>query len=314
MRALIIGATGFVGRRLAPALIERGLDVVCAVREAEGEAAASLRSQGCEIRSADLTLPQTLAPAVAEAEVVYYLAHLMGDDVDESLIAAEEAAAHGLASAATAAGVNRIIYLGGLGDPSASVHLRARHRTAEVLRAEGPPLTYFRAAMVVGAESGSYVLLKSLVERLPAMISPEWLQNRTQPIGVDAVVEYLAEAPFVAAARGREIQLGGPEVMSYADMLDGMARALGEDAPRRLPTPRGISAEAAGNFAGAVTRGDPEVAEHLTAGLDTDTVVEDPSGMELFDIEPEPYRLALARAVEDEIRAEEDAELAGEPR
>ncbi|HEX2129157.1 MAG TPA: hypothetical protein VHF58_08060, partial [Solirubrobacterales bacterium] len=100
-----------------------------------------------------------------------------------------------------------------------------------------------------------------------------------------------------------EIQLGGPEVMTYSQMLEGMARALGKKVPWRLPTPVGISAEAVANVAGAVTRGDPQIAEHLTAGLDTDTVVEDRSGMELFDIEPETYALALARAIEDEAQA-----------
>jgi uncharacterized protein YbjT (DUF2867 family) len=303
---LIIGATGFVGRKLALELVERGDPVACMVRDPSGERARELRAHGCELRRADLTDRGSLEPALAGIDVVYYLAHLMGTEPDD-LVSAEEEAARSLARAAKRTGVERVIYLGGLGDPSVSEHLRARHRTAEILRAEGPPLTYFRAAMVVGDESDSYVLLKSLVERLGAMLSPEWLENRTQPIGVDAVVDYLVEAPF-ADQEGRVIEIGGPDVLTYSDMLEGMAEALGERVPWRLPTPRGVPAESVGKTAAALTRGNPAVAENITAGLVTDTVVEDPSGMELFDVQPEPYRVALARAVEDEIRAEEAAE------
>ena len=164
--------------------------------------------------------------------------------------------------------------------------------------------------MVVGSESESYVLLKSLVERVPAMVHPEWLENLTQPIGVQDVVEYLAAAPFVEAARDREIQIGGPDVMTYSEMVAGMAAALGRDVPRRLPTPRGIESKAVGTAAGSITRGDRRVAAHITAGLATDTVVTDASGAALFDIRPESYRLTLARAVEDEARAEERDEAA----
>jgi uncharacterized protein YbjT (DUF2867 family) len=302
---LILGSTGFIGRRLARRLIERGDFVACATRDLEGPRARGLGELGCELRSADLSDPETLAGAVRDIEVVYYLAHLMSGNGDDDLVANEEAAATGLAVAARTAGVERVIYLGGLGDPSVSEHLRARHRTAEVLGEAGPPLTYFRAAMVVGAESESYVLLRSIVERLPALIWPEWLENRTQPIGVDAVVEYLAEAPRLPETAGREIQLGGPEVMTYGEMLEGLAELLGVEMPTRLPTPRGLSAESVGNVSAVITRGDPEVAEMLTAGLATDTDVDDPSGMKLFEIEPEAYRLALAHAVEETAQEEE---------
>jgi uncharacterized protein YbjT (DUF2867 family) len=279
------------------------------VRDASADQAQELHEHGCELRRADLTDPGSLEPALAGIDVVYYLAHLMGADA-EDLVTAEEDAARSLAVAARRSGVKRVIYLGGLGDPSASEHLRARHRTGEILGAEGPPLTYFRAAMVVGGDSDSYLLLKSVVERLGAMFSPEWLENRTQPIGVDAVVDYLADAPF-ADDKGRVIEIGGPDVMSYSDMIEGMAEALGERVPWRLPTPRGVAATAVGKTAAAVTRGDPAVAENITAGLATDTVVQDPTGMGLFDVQPEPYRLVLARAIEEEIRANEAEKAAG---
>lgn len=309
MRILIVGATGFIGRRLARELHKRGLAVAAMVRDPRASKAQELERLGCALRQADLADATSLERVLEGIDLVYYLAHLMAGE-EEDLVVAEAEAAAAFADAASRARVRQIVYLGGLGDPEASEHLRARHATALALRRHGPPLTYFRAAMVVGAESGSYELLKSLVEQLPAMISPEWLENRTQPIGVDDVVAYLAETPFLAEAHGREIQIGGPEVMTYSEMLDGMARSLGEQGPRRLPTPRGISSEAVGNVAGAITRGDPLVAEHLTAGLATDTTVEDPSAMELFDIEPEPYHLLLSRAIEDQALTEAGAERA----
>ena len=314
MRALIIGSTGFVGQRLARELRKRDHAVAAMVRDPETPAAQELLSLGCELRPADLADAASLEPALQDVDVVYYLAHLMADSDEDDLIRAEADAATALAKAAGRTGVERIIYLGGLGDADASEHLSARHATALALKDAGPPLTYFRAAMVVGAESGSYELLKSLVERLPAMVSPDWLENRTQPIGVGDVVQYLADAASIPATRGREIQIGGPEVMTYTGMLEGMASILGERVPVRIPTPRGISAKAAGNVAGAVSRGDAGVAEHITAGLATDTTVEDSSGMELFEVDPEPYHLALARAIEDEARAEEDDQLAARSR
>ncbi len=304
MHALLIGATGFVGLRLARELLDRGHEVVAATRHPGSAPARELEAAGAEIVRASLADPRTLAPALERVQVVYYLAHLMSGD-GEDLVADETEAARGLGETARAAGAEQVVYLGGLGDPEASEHLRARHATAIALAESGPPLTYLRAAMVVGHGSASYELLKALVDRLPAMIAPEWLENRTQPIGIRDVVDYLADTPDVDAARSREIQVGGPEVMTYSGMLDGMARALGKRVPRRIPTPAGISAEAVGNVAGAVTRGDPEVAEHLTAGLATDTVVEDPSGMALYDIDPETYELSLARAIEDDAQAAE---------
>ena len=124
-------------------------------------------------------------------------------------------------------GVDRVVYLGGLGDEATSKHLRSRHRTAQTLAAEGPALTYFRAAMVVGAESESYRTLRYLVQRLPVMIAPAWLKTATQPIAIDDVVAYLCAAPDVPASAAREIQIGGPDVLSYGAMLDRMAAVMG---------------------------------------------------------------------------------------
>jgi uncharacterized protein YbjT (DUF2867 family) len=231
-------------------------------------------------------------------EAAYYLVHAMagGGDFAER----ERAGALNFARMAKDEGVERVIYLGGLGDESKSKHLRSRHQTARVLAAEGPPLTYFRAAMVVGAGSESYRTLRYLVGRLPVMIAPSWLRIATQPIGIDATIEYLRRAPEVPESEGREIQIGGPDVLSYAEMLDRMALAMEMRPRRKLPVPF-ITPWLSALWLGLVTPVDTKVARPLVEGLTTETVVTDPSGAEPFGISPESFDEALRRALAEEV-------------
>ena len=223
-----------------------------------------------------------------------------GDITDaESLAERERAGALNFARMAGREGVGRVVYLGGLGEQSASEHLRSRHETARVLAAEGPPLTYFRAAMVVGAGSESYRTLRYLVGRLPVMIAPSWLRTPTQPIGIDAAVEYLRRAPEVPESAGREVQIGGPDILSYGDMLDRMAIAMGKRPRRKLPVPF-ITPSLSSLWLGLVTPVDTNVARPLVEGLTTKTVVTDPSGAEPFGISPESFDEALRRAWAEE--------------
>jgi uncharacterized protein YbjT (DUF2867 family) len=195
--------------------------------------------------------------------------------------------------------VGRVVYLGGLGDRPQSKHLRSRHRTAEMLSELGPPLTYFRAGMVVGAESESYRTLKYLVQRLPAMIGPAWLGTPTQPIAVDDVIAYLTGAPDVPESGGREIQVGGPDVLSYGEMLDLMADALGVRRRPRVPVPL-LTPWLSSLWIGLVTPVDTGVARPLIEGLSTATVVTDGTGAALFDVEPLPFMEALRRALAED--------------
>ena len=213
----------------------------------------------------------------------------------------ERVGAENFARMAKREGVKRIIYLGGLGDETKSAHLRSRHQTALVLAAEGPPLTYFRAAMVVGAGSESYRTLRYLVGRLPVMIAPSWLRTATQPIGVEATVEYLRRAPRVPESEGREVQIGGPDVVSYSEMMDRMALALGKRPRRKLPVPF-ITPSLSALWLGLVTPVDVTVARPLVEGLSTATVVTDPAGAEPFGIVAASFDEVLRRAL-----AEEDA-------
>ena len=294
-RILIAGATGFVGGRLAAALAEAGETVRCLVRDRSR--AAELEAAGHELQVGDVSEAASLVGAGRDIGVAYYLVHAMGGGTGYA--ERERLAAGNFARMARAEGVERVVYLGGLGEEGASEHLRSRHETARVLAAEGPPLTYFRAAMVVGAGSESYRTLRYLVGRLPVMVAPGWLRTPTQPIGIDAVVEYLRRAPMVPESRGREVQIGGPDVLSYAGMLDRMAIAMGKRPRRKLPVPL-LTPRLSSLWLGLVTPVDTNVARPLVEGLTTPTVVTDPSGAELFEVTPEPFDAALRRALREE--------------
>ncbi len=262
--------------------------------------AAHLDRDGCELRQGDVTDAASLEGMGEDIDVAYFLIHAMagGPGFEER----ERQGAVNFARMAKREGIERVVYLGGLGDQSVSKHLRSRHETALTLAREGPPLTYFRAAMVVGAESESYATLRHLVKRLPIMIAPSWLRIATQPIAVDDVVEYLRRAPEVVQSRGREVQIGGPDVLSYGDMLDRMALAMGLSPRPRLPVPF-ITPWLSALWLGLVTPVDTNVARPLVEGLTTETIVTDPSGAEPFGIEPLGFDEALRRAVaEDKSR------------
>lgn len=291
---MIVGATGFIGGRLAAALADVG-PVRCLVRERSR--AAELEGLGVELRVGDVTDAPSLVGVGEGVDVAYYLVHAMAGGA--GFEARERIAAGNFARMAKREGVGRVVYLGGLGQETESKHLRSRHETARILAAEGPPLTYFRAAMVVGARSESYRTLRYLVERLPVMVAPSWLRTPTQPIGIDATIEYLRRAPEVPESVGREVQIGGPDVLSYADMLDRMALALGKAPPRKLPAPL-ITPWLSALWLGLVTPVDTKVARPLVEGLRTATVVTDPSGAEPFGIEPESFDEALRRALAEE--------------
>ena len=291
---LIAGATGFVGSRLAAALAEAGEPARCLVRDRSR--AAHLEEAGLELREGDVSDAASLEGAGRGVGVAYYLVHAMGGGA--GFAERDRLAAGNFARMARQEGVERVVYLGGLGDETVSEHLRSRHETARVL-AEGPPLTYFRAAMVVGAGSESYRTLRYLVGRLPVMLAPGWLRTPTQPIGIDAVVEYLRRAPTVPESRGREVQIGGPDTLSYGQMLDRMAIAMGIPPRRKLPVPL-LTPRLSSLWLGLVTPVDTNVARPLVEGLTTPTVVTDPSGAAPFGVEPEPFDLALRRALREE--------------
>ncbi len=272
----------------------------CLVRDPDR--AGSLAERGLELRQGDVLDADSLRGAGEGAEVAYYLVHAMGRGGSGDFQERERTAALNFAELAGREGVDRVVYLGGLGDHPQSKHLRSRHRTAEILAGHGPPLTYFRAGMVVGAGSESYRTLRYLVQRLPVMIAPAWLATPTQPIAIDDVVSYLAQAPEVEASRGREVQIGGPDVLSYGEMLDRMAEALGIRTRRRLPVPF-LTPWLSSLWIGLITPVDAAIARPLIEGLSTPTKVTNPSGAALFEVEPIPFLDALRLALAEDPEA-----------
>jgi uncharacterized protein YbjT (DUF2867 family) len=261
------------------------------------ESAVRLEEEGFEAHRGDVTEQRSLAGAGRGVELAYYLVHSMagGGDFAER----ERLGASNFARMARREGIERVVYLGGLGEETSSKHLRSRHETARILAAEGPPSTYFRAAMIVGADSESFRTLRYLVGRLPVMVAPAWLHTDTQPIGIDAAVEYLRRAPEVVESTGREVQIGGPDVLTYAEMLDHMAAAMGVRRRPKLPLPI-VTPWLSALWLGLVTPVDTSVARPLVEGLTTPTVVTDPSGAEPFGVEPETFDEALRRALVEE--------------
>jgi uncharacterized protein YbjT (DUF2867 family) len=307
MRALVAGATGFIGAALCERLLSDGVQVRALVRDAART--RGLPVDELELHVGDVLSPDTLSGAGEDVDVAYYLVHSMGRGADAGDFEERELrAAEGFARMCTREGVRRVVYLGGLGDEPGSKHLRSRRGTALALAEHGPPLTYFRAGMVVGPGSESYRTLRHLVARLPFMIAPRWLSTPTQPIDIDDVVSYLAAAPGVEASTAREIQIGSPDVLPYGAMLDRMAIALGKRPRPKLPVPL-LTPRLSSLWIGLVTPVDAAVARPLIEGLSTETVVTDPAGAALFDVEPIAFDASLRKAV----AAERSAERAAQP-
>jgi uncharacterized protein YbjT (DUF2867 family) len=291
----VAGSTGYIGDLLCRRLREEGQRVRALARHPER--AGELKDAGCELFRADVLEPETLGPALEGVEIAYYLVHSMGRGSDGDFVERDHRGAKNFAAAAAAAGVKRIIYLGGLGE--GSKHLDSRHETAEILRRGPVPVVYFRAAAVLGVGSESFRTAFYLVRRLPVMITPRWLETRTQPIAVADAVAYLAAAADLDLQVDREIEIGGPDVTSYGGMIDELARALGRRPPWRITVPL-LTPSLSSLWIGLVTPVDAGVAKPLIEGLATETVVSDVAGMELFQgVKRTPLSAALRSAAEN---------------
>jgi uncharacterized protein YbjT (DUF2867 family) len=275
----VAGSTGYIGGLLCRRLREEGQGVRALARHPER--AEDLSDVGCEVRQADVLEPDTLGSALEGAEIAYYLVHSMGRGSDGDFAERDHRGAENFAAAAAAAGVKRIVYLGGLG--KGSKHLDSRHATAEVLRRGPVPVTYFRAAAVIGEGSESFRTAFYLVRRLPVMVTPRWVATRTQPIAIADAVAYLAAATDLDLPVDREIEIGGPDVTTYGGMIDELARALGRRPPLRIVVPL-LTPALSSLWIGLVTPVDAGVARPLIEGLATETVVADPTGMEIFQV------------------------------
>lgn len=299
MKILVTGATGFVGALTADRLAAEGHDVRVLVRDRSKEEARALEAAGHELFEGDVLDADSLRGAGEGVEAAFYLVHSMGGEGDGDFAAQDREAARIFGTAMKEQGVGRILYLGGLGgDDPGSDHLRSRHETALSLAEHGPPLTYFRAAMVIGTDSASYRILRGLVKRLPVMIGPAWLRTRTQPVSIDDVLGYFAAALAHPEIDG-PVEIGGADVLTYQDLLDIMAEVLGRRPRPVLPVPL-LSPKLSSHWIGFVTPVDTGVAQPLVEGLSTETVVTDPEPARKLGVRPIGAREALERAYDGE--------------
>ncbi len=292
---LVTGATGYIGGRLVPRLLEAGYRVRCLARD-------PARLQGrpwigqVEMVAGDCLRAETLPAAMQGVEVAFYLVHSMagGHDFEHR----DVLAARNFAAAAKPSGVQRVIYLGGLGDPATALseHLRSRQETGAVLREAGVPVTEFRASVIVGSGSLSFEIIRYLTERLPVMICPRWLYTRAQPIAIRNVLDYLVAALDTPESAGRIIEIGGADVLTYGDLLRGYAQARGLRrwlVPVPVLTPRLSS-----YWVHLVTPVPAAIARPLIQGLRNDVVVRDGLAQQLFPrITPLDYAAAVRLAL-----------------
>lgn len=290
MNVLLTGATGYIGGRLLPRLLEDGHRVRCLVRNPD-RARQQLPAEAA-IVGGDVVSGQGVAEALAGIDVAYYLVHSMGAGGGD-FAQRDRDAARGFAQQAAAAGVGRVVYLGGL-EGDVSEHLRSRNEVAEVLAADGPPTVHVRAAMVIGAGSASFQILERLVRRLPLMVTPRWIDTRTQPVAIADVVATLA-ALATYADPPAEVQLGGAEVLTYREMMSRLAAVLGRRGPLIVPTPF-LSPGLSSYWVAGVSGQSLGLVRPLVQGLSAEMLVREPPPPGLND-EPLGFDDAVRAAV-----------------
>ncbi|HRZ55137.1 MAG TPA: SDR family oxidoreductase [Candidatus Paceibacterota bacterium] len=293
---LLTGATGYVGGRLLPKLLEAGWRVRCLARKPDH--LLSRVPAGVEVVAGDLLDAASLSSAMSGAQAAFYLVHSMSATGDFE--AQDRLAADNFSAVARAAGVQRIIYLGGLGEdgPELSAHLRSRHEVGERLRAHGVPVIEFRASIIIGSGSLSFEMIRALVERLPVMLTPRWVNVAAQPIAIGDVLAYLREALTLKTAGHAIFEIGGPDRVSYGDLMREYARQRGL---RRLmiPVPF-LTPRLSSLWLGLVTPLFARVGRKLIDSIRHPTVVRDSGAATTFSIRPIPTLEAIAGALRNE--------------
>lgn len=291
---LVTGATGFVGRRLVPVLVERGLEVRAMTRRPE-----SYDGLGVAV-GADVADEEALARALAGVDVAIYLVHSLDHHDFETR---DAAAARTFGRVAAEAGVRQIVYLGGLGsdDEELSPHLRSRREVEGLLGEAGVPVTVLRAAIVVGHGGISWELTRQLVKKLPAMVVPRWTSTRTQPIALDDVVRYLAGVIDHPEALGQVFEVGGPEQMTYVDMLTVASEVANGRSVPVVPVPV-LTPRLSSYWLSFVTDIDIVTGRNLIDSMSTEVVVTDHRIRDVVPGEPLSYREAVQRALAERLR------------
>lgn len=298
MTVLVLGATGYIGSHLVPLLVERGYRVRAAARRLDVLEARPWH--GVELRAVDLLRPETLPAALEGIETAFYLVHSMGGGRDFARLDRE--AARNFRDAAAAAGIKRIIYLGGPRPTGpVSEHLASRLATGDILR-EGPvPVTEVRAGLIVGPGSAGFEVIRDLVNHLPIMITPRWVRSRTQPIALDDLLEYLVRLLEIPESAGQTYDVAGPEVLAYRELLARYARVTGRNF-RAIDVPV-LTPRLSSYWLALVTSVPVSVARPLVEGLKADLLMDDSAIRSIIPIRLHTYEEAVISALERE-RAE----------
>jgi uncharacterized protein YbjT (DUF2867 family) len=295
---LLTGATGYVGGRLLSRLQQQGLRVRCLTRRVD--ALKDRINASTEVVQGDVFDPESLQSAFAGVETAFYFVHSMGDSRDFEL--QDRIAAENFSKAATRAGVRRLIYLGGLGNPDEklSKHLRSRQETGDVLRANHCQVIELRASIVIGSGSLSFEMIRALVERLPIMICPRWVQVKAQPIAIEDLLSYLVAALRLPSPDSQIFEIGGPEQVSYGELMQEYARQRGL---RRwmIPVPL-LTPYLSSLWLGLVTPLYARVGRKLVESLRNPTLVSNNLAESVFKVRPRSVRDAIARALVNEDR------------
>jgi uncharacterized protein YbjT (DUF2867 family) len=298
MRVLVAGSSGFVGTRLCPALVEHGHEVRAMTRHPESYSGAGTPVQ------ADVHDEQSIVRAAEGCQAAYYLVHSLGD---EDFRSGDAEAARTFASAAATAGIEHIVYLGGLGDDEddLSDHLRSRREVESLLGSTGIRVTSLRAGIIIGHGGISWELTRQLVEHLPVMITPRWVHTRTQPIAADDVVSYLVGVLTVPGTESRAYDIGGPEVLEYLEMMRRVAAIEGRHL-FVLPVPL-LSPRLSSRWLSLITDVDVATGRSLIDSMSNEVVVRDDSIRQLIPFEPMDYDEAVLRALGERARARREA-------
>ena len=299
---LVTGATGYVGGRLLERLLDEGRPVRALARN---PAAVAPRAH-LEVVAGDVVSGAGIDEALDDVDTAYYLVHSMEASDDADFSGRDRRAAENFATAARAAGVDRVVYLGGLTplDGAPSPHIASRLEVEEILLEASPAATALRASILIGARSSSFRVLVKLIERLRLLPLPAWRDNRTQPIAERDAIEYLARTPQVEAAAGRSLDICGPDVVSYGQMVAEIAESMGVG---RMPLGLGVSlTPPASAVVSAVTEQPVELVRPLMESLERDLLPRDPDeAAELYGIRPLPFARAVDRALAEWERTEE---------
>ncbi len=297
---LLTGATGYIGGRLLRRLERDGSAVRCLCRNPE--ALAGRVAPGTETVQGDLLQPESLGVAFRGVDTAFYLVHSMNSG--EEFEADERKAAANFAEAARAAGVRRVIYLGGLAHGEGlSAHMRSRLETGNILRSGGVPVIELQASIVIGSGSASFEMMRALVERLPAMITPRWVNTAAQPIAIEDVIDYLVAAAALPVTGDLTFEIGGADVTSYVGIMREYARQ--RHLRRWIVRVPFLSLSLSSRWLTLITPVYASIGRCLIDSVRNPSVVESPAALATFDIRP----MGIARAIERAL-GNEDREIA----